>query len=152
MTIITCTRKINFCAGHRVYGHESRCRNLHGHNYNAFVTAQANSVGDTDGQPTDILGRVIDFSVLKQVIGGWIDEQWDHGFLLWESDEEAIAAVKAIENQRIYVMPINPTAENIGKFLLEVICPKLLLPRKTAVKVVEITVWETENCYATVKL
>ena len=54
--MITCTRRIQFCAGHRVMGHEGKCRNLHGHNYVVFVTAQADEL--------DSVGRVIDFSVL----------------------------------------------------------------------------------------
>ena len=54
---IEAVRKIHFSAGHRVYGHESKCSNLHGHNYVLWVHAGAKEL--------DELGRVIDFSVLK---------------------------------------------------------------------------------------
>ena len=37
--MITATRRIQFAAGHRVFGHEGKCRYLHGHNFIAFVTA-----------------------------------------------------------------------------------------------------------------
>ena len=134
---ITCTRRIQFCAGHRVYNHESKCRNLHGHNYVALFEAEA---------PLDELGRVIDFSVLKEKIGGWIDSHWDHGFLLWENDPEAIAAVGSMPGQKMYQMPYNPTAENMAKYLLEKVCPDTL--RGTGVAVTSVRVWETENCYA----
>ena len=87
MTTITCTRRIQFCAGHRVKNHESKCRNLHGHNYVVWITAKLDA-------GTDELGRVVDFSVLKARIGGWIEDAWDHGFILWDQDDEAIAAVQ----------------------------------------------------------
>lgn len=134
---ITCTRRIQFCAGHRVYNHESKCRNLHGHNYVAFFKAHA---------PLDGLGRVIDFSVLKERIGGWLDTHWDHGFLLWEDDADALAAVTAIPGQKLFQMPWNPTAENMARYLLTVVCPQVLAD--TGVEVTDVRVWETENCYA----
>ena len=69
----TATRRLQFCAGHRVHDHESECRNLHGHNYVVFLTAAS-----TSDDPLDKLGRVIDFGVLKEKFGAWIDEWWDH--------------------------------------------------------------------------
>src|SRR5262249_14498003 len=54
---VTCTRLLQFDAGHRVYQHEGKCANLHGHRYTAEITAQAEAL--------DKIGRVIDFSVLK---------------------------------------------------------------------------------------
>jgi len=137
---VTCTRRIQFCAGHRVYNHESKCRNLHGHNYVAFFTAEA---------PLDDIGRVIDFSVLKDRIGGWLDKWWDHGFVLWEHDAEAIGVVSSMPGQKLYLMPANPTAENMAAYLLEHICPMVL--EGTSVTVTDVRVWETENCYADAK-
>jgi 6-pyruvoyltetrahydropterin/6-carboxytetrahydropterin synthase len=110
---------------------------LHGHNYVALFEADA---------PLDALGRVIDFSVLKERIGGWIDSQWDHGFLLWEKDNEAVAIVGSMPGQKLYLMPYNPTAENMARYLLEKVCPGVL--QDTGVVVTSVRVWETENCYA----
>lgn len=135
---ITCTRRIQFCAGHRVHNHESKCRNLHGHNYVAYFEASCVDLDD--------LGRVIDFSVLKERIGGWIDNNWDHGFLYWSQDREAFNAIHSITGQKTYCMPTNPTAENMADYLLTVVCPDMLWG--TGVKVTKVTVWETENCYA----
>lgn len=139
---ITCTRRIQFCAGHRVHNHESKCRNLHGHNYVAMFTAGA----EPDREATDSLGRVIDFSVLKERIGGWIDKCWDHGYILWDADEEAVMAVTAVSGQKLYLMPYNPTAENMATYLLTRVCPAVLAD--TGVEVTHVRVWETENCYA----
>jgi 6-pyruvoyltetrahydropterin/6-carboxytetrahydropterin synthase len=175
-TRVSCTRKIQFCAGHRVMNHESKCAHLHGHNYEVHITAEAPAL--------DGVGRVVDFSVLKQVVGGWIENNWDHGFLLFQEDREAIAAVSGFleGKQRLYLMPVNPTAENIATFILE-LGNKLLREQKpdgdgttatgTAlikrageadlaelinpgggadrddlVKIVKTIVWETPNCYA----
>lgn len=64
------TRRIEFDAGHRITRHESRCAHPHGHRYVAEVTVAAPEL--------DPAGRVVDFGVMKQILGAWIDEHWDH--------------------------------------------------------------------------
>lgn len=140
--VITCTRRIQFCAGHRVYKHESKCANMHGHNYVALFEAVAPDL--------DSIGRVIDFSVLKDKIGGWIDRYWDHGFIYWDQDREARNALLTLPDQKFYAMPTNPTAENMAVYLLNSICPELLTG--TGITIREVVVHETENCYARAEL
>ncbi|MFW5872193.1 MAG: 6-pyruvoyl trahydropterin synthase family protein, partial [bacterium] len=77
----SCVRKIHFCYGHRVVKHENKCANLHGHNGVVWIHA-------TPTKQKDQVGRIIDFSVLKQKVGGWIDEHWDHTMILWEQDTD----------------------------------------------------------------
>tara|TARA_R100000808_G_C2073655_1_gene100157 strand:- start:106 stop:393 length:288 start_codon:yes stop_codon:yes gene_type:complete len=89
---------------------------------------------------------VIDFSVLKQKLGGWIDENWDHGFVLGEADHQARAIIGGLATQKLYIMPTNPTAENMAEYLLTTIGPKQL--EGTGVELCRVTVWETENCYS----
>lgn len=137
----TCTRRFQFCAGHRVRGHENLCKNLHGHNYVVFVEAEA---------PLDALGRVIDFGVLKQLVGGWIDANWDHGFILWREDHQARILVEGMADQKMHLMPANPTAENMAAYLLTEVCPLVL--KDTGVRATFVRVWETENCYADARL
>ena len=139
--VITCTRRYQFCAGHRVHGHENKCAQIHGHNYVAMITARA----DDDG--LDHIGRVIDFSVLKEKIGGWIDRNWDHKFIAWEEDP-VIAALDPdkCEHWPVYYLPDNPTAENMAAHLLLEVGPRELL--NTRVTLTAVRVWETENCYA----
>lgn len=139
MSRITAVRRLQFCAGHRVHRHESKCRHLHGHNYVAFFHAEAD-----DG--LDALGRVIDFGVLKGKIQPWIEEHWDHGTILWEQDDEALGALSAMPGQKLYRMRTNPTAENMALTLLHDICPALLAG--TGVTITRVVLWETENCYA----
>ena len=143
MTALTATRKLKFDAGHRVMNHESKCRNAHGHEYIVMVTAKARN-------GLDALGRIIDFSVLKSVLGEWLDEKWDHGFIVYDKDAEMINALEQVEGQKLYKLPFNPTAENMAEYLLKTICPKLF--DGFGIIVTAIEVHETENCYAKAEL
>lgn len=140
--ITTATRRIQFCSGHRVVGHEGKCRNMHGHNYVAWFTAQADELDD--------IGRVVDFSVLKQRLGGWVDSYWDHKFIYWEQDKLVQAAVDASGLDGVWVAPFNPTAEEMAAYLLRVVGPAELAG--TGVTLVGVRLYETENCVAEVTL
>lgn len=143
MSKVTCTRKLECDTGHRVYGHENKCAHAHGHRYVFFITAQAE-------QSLDAVGRVIDFSVLKEKVGGWIDENWDHGFILWERDPACDFMTQFPlngEKQKLFKLPYNPTAENLAFYLLKVVCPAVLAG--TGVSVVRVVCQETPNCAAT---
>ena len=149
-------RRIQFCSGHRVYQHESKCANVHGHNYVAFFHAE---------HELDSIGRVIDFSVLKEKIGGWIDEYWDHGFIYFKNDgllvelfthtKEIIEGAESISvgklnGHKSFMLPTNPTAENMAEYLLMTVCPLVL--RHTGVIIKKVVLWETENCFAEVNI
>lgn len=139
----TATRRFQFCMGHRVYNHESKCRNLHGHNYVVLITAEG-----IDSE-LDPLGRVIDFSEMKEM-AKWCEANWDHGFLLYKEDSEAIKAVSSMPSQKMAFLDVNPTAENIASFLLKEVGPALF--SKKGIRITKVVVWETENCFAEVAL
>lgn len=142
--ITTCTRQLTFDAGHRLLNHGGKCAMFHGHTYRVLLTARRKEDG------LDAIGRVVDFSVLKEKFGSWIERYWDHGFLLNSDDTVGLAALRSMPGQKLYSMPSNPTAENIARYLLENVAATELYG--TDVELVEVTVWETPNCYATVKL
>lgn len=127
-------------------GHENRCAHIHGHNYVALVEAEADALDD--------IGRVIDFSVIKDVVGGWIDANWDHGMIVAADDGPLLRLMRSGDGgpadapQKLYVMPTNPTAENMAAHLLRE-ANRLLVD--DGVRVMRVTIWETENCYATVE-
>lgn len=138
------SRRLQFCLGHRVYGHESKCANFHGHNYVLYIHAKPD-IG------LDDIGRVIDFSVLKEKVGGWIDEHWDHQMVLWQKDPKRQSFLTGdMSDQPLYTLPTNPTAENLAAHLLHDICP--ILFKNDPVTVYKIVLWETENCNATVEI
>lgn len=136
---ITAVRRIDFCAGHRVKGHENKCARLHGHNYTLYCHVEADEL--------DAVGRVIDFSVIKERLGTWVDEHFDHRMILWVHDEEAIDAAGVMGEA--YLLPHNPTAENIGRHLLLEVAPTLLPEH---IRLVKVVVWETPNCFVEVSL
>ncbi len=135
---LTIMRRIKFCAGHRLFEHGGMCEHFHGHNYVAefYVT----------GDSQDSVGRVMDFSHLKAKCKGWLDEHWDHSFLVYEKDQNAIDALKLVNPSRFFVMPYNPTAENMAKYLLEQVCPGLL--KETGATAVKVRIWETDESFA----
>ncbi|MEJ2343767.1 MAG: 6-carboxytetrahydropterin synthase [Gemmatimonadales bacterium] len=133
--MMTCTRALHFCAGHRVLGHEGKCAQPHGHQYKAEVTVRG---------ALDAIGRVIDFSCIKDCIGAWIDANWDHAFIVGMEDHELLDALGRVDGSRVFTMPHNPTAENIADFLLSVCMHEL----PSNVRADHVRVWETPNCYA----
>jgi len=135
---LTIMRRITFCAGHRLHRHGGKCEFFHGHNYTAEFYVS--------GAETDDVGRVIDFAVLKTRFKGWIDEHWDHGFVLSQEDENGIAAARLVQPSKYYLMPFNPTAENMARYLLETICPSLL--EGTGVRATKVVIWETAEACA----
>lgn len=138
--MLNITRRFEWDAAHRVLGHEGKCRHLHGHRYVGEVTVEAPAL--------DHLGRVIDFSVIKERVGKWIDIYWDHNALFHREDP-------MVQQPQIYfsqngrdpfLMPIgeNPTAENIACYLFGM-CQTLLLH---PLRVVRVRIYETPNCWA----
>lgn len=138
---ITATRRVQFAAGHRVFGHETKCKHPHGHNYVVLMTAQMD-----DPRAVDDIGRVVDFGVLKDRVGGWIERAWDHAFLVWSGDAPMLSALSTDPQWKRFVCPDNPTAENMARYLLHYVGPREL--QGTGVRLVRVVVWETENCYA----
>lgn len=162
----TVIRSHEICAGHRVVGHESKCRHLHGHNYKFhFKVAPKHECGKvvTRGKLVedglDSVGRVIDFSVVKTTLCQWLEDNWDHKFLHWSRDN-LIDALKIaasrpscpLENEdheyflgSLVALPFNPTAENLAAYMVDVIGPQLL--DQYGVELVECTIEETSKCH-----
>ena len=160
------TRYHDISVGHRVHNHESKCRHLHGHNYRIHFTCKSDCAefgNDIANAELDSVGRVIDFSVVKEKLCMWIEEHWDHKFLAWDKDPlmGALHAISennpniSIENDRIFdesvvFAPFNPTAENMAQYLVEVVGPQQL--QGTGVVLTEVRIEETAKCHATFAL
>lgn len=130
------TRRLEFDAGHRLLGHEGKCRNLHGHRYAVELTVKAY-------EGLDAVGRVIDFSVIKSVVGGWLDEHLDHGYIGQEGDELLEAASSV--GSKIHVVSFPPTAELLAAHLF-MIATDLL--GDFGILVVRVRLYETPNGWA----
>lgn len=126
------SREIHFCYGHRLLNYDGKCKHLHGHNGKAVITLAADQL--------DSRGMVVDFSDLKRVVGGWIDETLDHKMLL-HRDDPALATLRQL-GEPVHVLDVNPTAEGIAQHIFEYV-------KQQGFPVVEVQLWETANCCAT---
>lgn len=131
---ITRTHEID--AGHRVCGHAGKCAHLHGHRYKFELTCEASQL--------DELGMVIDFAVIKERLCAWLDEMWDHRFLVWVHDP-MMEALRDLD-PAVTSLPLNPTAENLARFMVDDIGPLRLAG--TGVRLVRCVVHETAKCSA----
>jgi 6-pyruvoyltetrahydropterin/6-carboxytetrahydropterin synthase len=135
--MITATRYHDISCGHRVVGHENKCRYLHGHNYRiTFVVA---------AQELDNIGRVMDFSVIKSKLCMWLEDNYDHKFLVWSKDP-LLEQLSNLSGESIVVTDFNPTAENIARYLVEVIGPMQL--SGSGCTLIKCIVQETRKCSA----
>lgn len=126
--------------GHRVHGHESKCAHLHGHNYRVHFSVCTDLAW---GSELDSVGRVIDFSVVKERLCLWLEEHWDHKFLVWQEDPWA-NSLRILDPFGVVLVPFNPTAENMAQHLVEVIGPQQL--SGTGVSLVSCRIEETRKC------
>lgn len=134
MSESTITRILEIDAGHRLLRHESKCRNAHGHRYK-FEIKMAGALDD--------VGRIIDFGVVKSIVGGWLDENWDHGFIVQNGDPLADALIA--DGSKVFVTTVPPTAENLAAMLADIVAPMLA---EKHIRLVNVRCWETPNCFA----
>jgi 6-pyruvoyltetrahydropterin/6-carboxytetrahydropterin synthase len=124
-----------FCAGHRLLDYGGKCASPHGHNYRAEVVVAADQL--------DRLDMLDDFGLIKTTLKQWINENWDHAFLVNSRDRELIEALKTVSASRVCEFAeANPTAETLAATLF-----KAMDARLTS-KVIRVTVWETSLQWA----
>lgn len=143
------TKRIEFCAAHRLLNHAGKCKHLHGHNYVAEVTFTGLVTAG---------GMVIDFADIKDGVKGWVDANWDHNCLLEASDPlvEALARADQLAGGSIlkgrdpFLFPVGlpPTAEVMAATLFQK-CSAWVANRSQDVSVAAVTIWETPTSSAT---
>jgi 6-pyruvoyltetrahydropterin/6-carboxytetrahydropterin synthase len=126
------TREIDFCYGHRLLNYAGKCRYLHGHNGRAVITLESSEL--------DKLGMVLDFSDIKRVVSGWIDDTLDHRMLL-HRDDPVVPFLREV-GEPIYLLDVNPTAENIARLIFD-------FAAGHGFPISEVRLWETPRCFAT---
>ena len=109
--------KEHFSAAHNLKNYKGKCEHLHGHNWNIEAVFSFDSV-DKDGM-------AIDFKDAKSLVSSAI-EKLDHSYL------NDLAALKGM----------NPTSENIAKFIFDAVCAG-----NNNIK--SISVWENDSSCAT---
>ncbi len=135
MDNILIMKQLDFEAGHKLNNHTGRCRSIHGHHYVIEIFCTALEL--------DQVGRVIDFGVIKQEVGTWIDMYWDHAMLVEKGD--SLLSYLNENGMKYFELPYSPTAENLATFLFGVSTDLL---SKHGVTLTKVRVWETPRCYA----
>lgn len=120
------TRTVHFSYGHRIVGHNGKCRNLHGHNGIVEVDVESNNLND--------LGMVMDFGNLKDIVEKWITENLDHRMILHKDDPAVLSLTEL--NEPLYILEDNPTAENLAQAIYKVL-------HSMDLNVTEVRFWET---------
>jgi 6-pyruvoyltetrahydropterin/6-carboxytetrahydropterin synthase len=136
-----CTQILGFDSAHRIIGHSGNCKMLHGHRYTLEATFESSELNN--------LGMVIDFSIIKQKLLKWLNDNWDHNAILNAVDKDLGEDISRITGQKIFYLDTNPTAENMAYFLLHNVCP--IIFKGESVQCSQIKLYETPNCYVTVK-
>jgi len=110
----------HFSAAHNLRNYKGKCENLHGHNYRVQVYIR--------GEKLDKSGLLADFVELKKALKKVLDKL-DHQYL----------------NEVPPFTKLNPTAENIAKYIYEQLRYTLHVTRYTVSKVI---VWESDTSSA----
>jgi 6-pyruvoyltetrahydropterin/6-carboxytetrahydropterin synthase len=126
------SREIDFCYGHRLLNYDGKCKYLHGHNGRAIITLESAEL--------DHRGMVVDFSDIKGVVAKWVDDHLDHCMILHR--EDPAAPLLQSMGEPLYLLDVNPTAENIARLIHE-------FAVQHGFPVVETVLWETPHSYAT---
>ena len=118
------TVEADFSSGHYLRNYKGKCENPHGHNYKVRVTLV--------GSELDQAGLLLDFKLLKQVLRPVVD-RIDHQML---NDIEPF-------------IELNPSAENLAKYLYDETNLHLKDVTNGRVRVKDCTIWETDTTTAT---
>jgi 6-pyruvoyltetrahydropterin/6-carboxytetrahydropterin synthase len=115
----------NFSSAHQLRGYKGKCENLHGHNYKIEIYAR--------GRELNNIGLLVDFVELKQA-----------------ADE----IVHFLDHKNINELPpfdeeLNPSAENLARFILERVASHV---RDKRVQIYKVRCFETPTSVATYQL
>ena len=136
---------IQWDMGHRVLNHRSICRGLHGHRYKAEICVQGELITEA-GLSEE--GMVIDFADIKKTAQKFIHEELDHGFMVWDNDNELLEFFKHSTGHKPVIVPFTPTAENIAEYVFKQLKDKFLDIFNTGLHLHSIKLWETPSSYA----
>lgn len=130
------TRVFGIDMGHRLVKHESKCRNVHGHRYTIEVSCRGLT-------KLDEVGRVIDFGAIKDIVGKWLDDVFDHGFVA--EDGDPIIDFLRSHDQKTVVIDCPPTVENLVELWFNGAAELLA---NVGILVTRVKAYETPNCWA----
>ena len=133
--------------GHRVPNHKSKCKHMHGHRYRWEAEVEGDVVTE---QGVSEEGMLIDFSDVSKILNEKIHDVVDHAFIVYENDEEALAALTIMgDGHRTVTVPFIPTAENLAKWAFEQVSPYIETAYGNSLRLAAFHVRETPKSRAT---
>ena len=136
---------IQWDMGHRVLSHRSICKGLHGHRYKAEICVEGELIRELG---TSEEGMVIDFADIKKTAQKFIQEEFDHAFMVWDKDEELLEFFKHSKGHKPVIVPFTPTAENVAAYIFNILKDKFSDKYNTDLHLHSIKLWETPSSYA----
>ena len=125
-------KRIDFCYGHRLLDYEGICKHPHGHNAVAEIEIRTAAL--------DKRSMVYDFSDVKRIVKGWIDQEIDHKMILRE-DDPLVEPLRQL-GEPVFLVESNPTVERIARLIFEPV-------QNVGLPVVRVKGWETPTSSAT---
>lgn len=111
MTRIRLTKEFSFEAAHALDGYDGPCREIHGHSYRLFVTVRG-VPSSVEGDPKR--GMVMDFGLLKRIVGEQIVSRLDHALMLRRTPGEApLREMLRKRFDNLVEVDYQPTCENM---------------------------------------
>ena len=142
MSIIRITKQFSFETGHALYGYDGKCKNIHWHSYQLFVTVIGKPISNSEHVK---FGMVIDFSDLKKIIKEEIVNVFDHA-TVFNKNTPHVELAKELSDRGhdVILVDYQPTSEMMVIDFVQKI--KNRLPN--TIKLHALKLQETTTCYA----
>lgn len=142
MNIVRLTKEFAFEMAHTLEGYDGACSQIHGHSYRFFVTVIGSPINDHSNPKN---GMVMDFGVLKAIVGRTIIDHYDHTLVIRRTDanQDLIKSLKA-NYRRIEVVDYQPTCENMIARFAKMLIDEL----PSGVKLYSLKMHETATSFA----
>ena len=142
MSNIRITKQFSFETGHALYGYDGKCKNIHGHSYQLFVTVIGKPISNSEHVK---FGMVIDFSDLKKIIKEEIVDVFDHA-TVFNKNTPHVELAKELSDRGhdVILVDYQPTSEMMVIDFVQKI--KNRLPN--TIKLHALKLQETTTCYA----
>lgn len=137
--MISITKIFRFETAHAIDGYPGDCQHIHGHSYHLHVTVVAATQypGYLPGT-----GIAVDFKDLKRIVKASIVDHFDHYLIL--SKQYVAKNPQWQDHPHLFVMEVEPTAENLLIFISETLQREL----PAAIQLKKLKLYETPDSFA----
>ena len=106
---IRITKHFDFEAAHALHGYDGKCKNIHGHSYQLYVTIIGTPIEEKDHPKK---GMVLDFGDLKRIVKQEIIDVYDHSIVLDKTSGHIELAKRIADySHRMVLVDYQPTSE-----------------------------------------